>query len=170
VAPLLAKFTTETGIPVEVRYGDSAELAAQLIEEGDRSPADIYFGQDAGALGALDAAGMCAPLPESLIGAVPAEYQSTNGTWTGVTGRARVIAYDPSQVSAEDVPTSVLELTDPRWKGQVAIAPTNGSFQAFVTAMRVAIGDDAAREWLQAMVENDARIYEKNSLIRDAPP
>ena len=168
VAPLLAKFTTQTGIPVEVRYGDSAELAAQLVEEGERSPADIYFGQDAGALGALDAAGMCAPLPESLIGAVPAEYQSTNGTWTGVTGRARVIAYDPRQVSAEEVPTSVLELTDPRWKGQVAIAPTNGSFQAFVTAMRVAIGDDATREWLQGMVENDARIYEKNSLIRDA--
>lgn len=168
VAPLLAEFTTQTGIPVQVRYGDSAELAAQLIEEGDRSPADIYFGQDAGALGALDAAGLCAPLPENLIGAVPAQFQSANGTWTGITGRARVIAYDSSQLAAEEVPTSVLELTDPRWKGQVAIAPTNASFQAFITGMRVALGDQATQEWLQAMVDNDVQVYEKNGLIRDA--
>lgn len=168
VGPLLAEFTTQTGIPVQVRYGDSAELAAQLIEEGDRSPADIYFGQDAGALGALDAAGLCAPLPENLIGAVPAQYQSANGTWTGITGRARVIAYDPQQVPAEEVPTSVLELTDPRWQGQVAIAPTNASFQAFVTGMRVALGDEATQQWLQAMVDNDVQVYEKNGLIRDA--
>ena len=168
VGPLLVEFTTQTGIPVEVRYGDSAELAAQLIEEGDRSPADIYFGQDAGALGALDAAGLCAPLPENVIGAVPAQYQSANGTWTGITGRARVIAYDPQQVSADEVPTSVLELTAPRWKGQVAIAPTNASFQAFITGMRVALGDEATQQWLQAMVDNDVQVYEKNGLIRDA--
>lgn len=166
VAPLLERFTTETGIPVEVRYGDTAELAAQLIEEGDASSADIYFGQDAGAMGALDEAGMCAPLPDAISDAVPAVYRSEN--WTGITGRARVIAYDPKQVPVEEVPTSVLQLTDPRWKGQVAIAPTNGSFQAFVTAMRVAMGDDATREWLQGMVDNDAQVFEKNSQIRDA--
>lgn len=168
VAPLLAEFTTQTGIPVEVRYGDTAELAAQLIEEGDASPADLYFGQDAGALGALDAAGMCAPLPEGAADAVPALYKSADGTWTGITGRARVIAYDPKQVPAADVPTSIFDLTDPKWKGQVAIAPTNGSFQAFVTAMRVSQGDDVTREWLQGLVDNDAQTYEKNSLIRDA--
>lgn len=168
VAPLLAEFTAQTGIPVEVRYGDTAELAAQLIEEGDASPADLYFGQDAGALGALDAAGMCAPLPEGAADAVPALYKSADGTWTGITGRARVIAYDPQQVPADQVPTSIFDLTDPTWKGQVAIAPTNGSFQAFVTAMRVSQGDDATREWLEGLVANDVQTYEKNSLIRDA--
>ena len=168
VGPLFAEFTAQTGIPVEVRYGDTAELAAQIIEEGDASPADLYFGQDAGALGALDAAGQCAALPAGIAETVPAMYRSAEGTWTGVTGRARVIAYDSSQLTADEVPTSVFELTDPKWKGQVAIAPTNGSFQAFVTAMRVAAGDDATREWLQGMVDNDAQIYEKNSLIRDA--
>ncbi len=168
VGPLFTEFTAETGIPVEVRYGDTAELAAQIIEEGDASPADLYFGQDAGALGALDAAGQCAPLPAGIAETVPAMYRSAEGTWTGVTGRARVIAYDSSQLTADEVPTSVFELTDPKWKGQVAIAPTNGSFQAFVTAMRVAAGDDATRAWLQGMVDNDAQIFEKNSLIRDA--
>lgn len=168
VGPLFEEFTTETGIPVEVRYGDTAELAAQIIEEGDASPADLYFGQDAGALGALDAAGQCAALPAEIADTVPAAYRSADGTWTGVTGRARVIAYDSSQLRADEVPTSVFDLTDPKWKGQVAIAPTNGSFQAFVTAMRVAAGDDATREWLQGIIDNDAQIYEKNSLIRDA--
>lgn len=168
VAPLFEQFTADTGIPVEVRYGDTAELAAQIIEEGEGSPADLYFGQDAGALGALDSAGQCAPLPAAIAETVPATYRAADGNWTGITGRARVIAYDSSQVSADEVPTSVFELTDPKWKGQVAIAPTNGSFQAFVTAMRVAAGDDATREWLQGMVDNDAQLYEKNSLIRDA--
>ena len=168
VQPLFDRFAEETGVAVDVRYGDTAELAAQLIEEGDATPADLYFGQDAGAMGALAAAGLCAPLPAGAADGVPALYKSADGTWTGITGRARVIAYDPKQVPADEVPTSIFELTDPKWKGQVAIAPTNGSFQAFVTAMRVTQGDDATREWLQAMVDNDVQSYEKNSLIRDA--
>ncbi len=167
VTPLFEDFTAETGIPVEVRYGDTAELAAQIIEEGDASPADLYFGQDAGALGALDAAGQCAPLPAAVAETVPAAYRSADGNWTGITGRARVIAYDSSQVSADEVPTSVFELTDPKWAGQVAIAPTNGSFQAFVTAMRVAAGDEATQAWLQGLIDNDVQLYEKNGLIRD---
>jgi iron(III) transport system substrate-binding protein len=168
VGPLFAEFTAKTGIPVEVRYGDTAELAAQIIEEGDASPADLFFGQDAGALGALDASGLCAPLPEGAADAVPARYRAESGNWTGITGRSRVIAFDSSRVDADEVPTSVLELTDPKWKGEVAIAPTNGSFQAFVTAMRVNLGDEATKAWLQGMVDNDAQIFEKNSLIRDA--
>lgn len=168
VGPLFEEFTAETGIAVEVRYGDTSELAAQIIEEGDASPADLYFGQDAGALGALDAAGQCAALPEAVAQTVPATYRAADGNWTGITGRARVIAYDSSQLTADQVPTSVFELTDPQWAGQVAIAPTNGSFQAFVTAMRVAAGDDVTREWLQGLIDNDAQLFEKNSLIRDA--
>ena len=168
IEPLFEKFTEETGVPVEVRYGDTAEMAAQIIEEGDASPADVYYGQDAGALGALDGAGMCAPLADSIANSVPATYRSADGTWTGVTGRARVIAYDSTQLSADEVPTSVFDLIDEQWRGQVAIAPTNGSFQAFVTAMRVAAGEDATREWLQGLIDNDVQLYEKNGLIRDA--
>ena len=168
IEPLFEKFTEETGVPVEVRYGDTAEMAAQIIEEGDASPADVYYRQDAGALGALDGAGMCAPLADSIASSVPVTYRSADGTWTGVTGRARVIAYDSTQVSADQVPTSVFDLTDEQWRGQVAIAPTNGSFQAFVTAMRVAAGEDATREWLQGLIDNDVQLYAKNGLIRDA--
>ena len=124
VGPLFAQFTEQTGIELEARYGDTAELAAQLIEEGDASPAQVYFAQDAGALGAVDAAGLFAPLPASVATTVPEAYRAPNADWTGVTGRARVIAYDPEQVPAAEVPQSVFDLTDPKWKGQVAIAPT----------------------------------------------
>ena len=168
VGPLYEQFTAATGIPIEARYGDSAELAAQLLEEGDASPADVFFSQDAGALGAVAAEGVLAPLPQAVAAAVPEVYRSADGTWTGITGRSRVIAFDPEQVPADQVPTSVLELTDPAWKGQVAIAPTNASFQAFVTAMRQTQGDDATRAWLEGMVANDVQTYEKNGLILDA--
>ena len=166
VGPLFKEFTTETGVTVNARFGDSAELAAQMLEEGDRSPAQIYFSQDAGALGAVEE--LLATLPESVTSLVPEQYRATNNTWTGVTGRARVIAYDPQSVPAEQVPQSVFELTDEKWRGQVAIAPTNASFQAFVTAMRVTQGDDVTRDWLTGLVNNDVQTYEKNGLILDA--
>jgi len=168
VGPLFAEFSAQSGVPVSVRYGDTAELAAQLLEEGDKSPAAVFFAQDAGALGAIDAAGLFALLPTAVATTVPSTSRAQNGTWTGVTGRARVIAYDSQQLTAADVPTSVFDLTDPRWKGQVGIAPTNASFQAFVTAMRVSVGDAATRTWLEGLVTNDAQTFEKNGLILDA--
>jgi iron(III) transport system substrate-binding protein len=168
VGPLFAQFTEETGIAVEARYGDTAELAAQLIEEGDASPAQVYFAQDAGALGAVDAAGLFAPLPASVATTVPEAYRAPSGDWTGVSGRARVIAYDTEQVPTAEVPQSIFDLTDPKWKGQVGIAPTNASFQAFVTAMRVSQGDEVTQQWLEGLVANDVQTYEKNGLILDA--
>ena len=168
VGPLFRQFTEQTGIRVDARYGDSAELAAQLLEEGAGSPAQVFFAQDAGALGAVEAAGLFAALPEKAATAVPAAFRAPDGTWTGITGRARVIVYDPQQVPADQIPRSVTDLTDPRWRSQVAIAPTNASFQAFVTAMRISEGDDTARAWLKGMVDNDVQRYEKNGLILDA--
>lgn len=168
VGPLFDLFTEETGIPIQARYGDSAELAAQMLEEGDRTPAQVFFAQDAGSLGAVAAAGLLTPLPGEVSSLVPEAYRSADGTWTGVTGRARVIAYDSRQVSPEAVPRSVFDLVDPAWKGQVAIAPTNASFQSFVTAMRRAEGDAKTEQWLKDLVANDVQTFEKNSLILDA--
>lgn len=166
VGPLFAEFTKATGITISARYGDSAELAAQMLEEGDRSPAQVYFSQDAGSLGSVEE--LLSTLPESVTALVAEQYRAVNNTWTGVTGRARVIAYDPESVPADQVPQSIFELTDEKWRGQVAIAPTNASFQAFVTAMRVTQGDDVTREWLTGLVNNDVQKYEKNGLILDA--
>ncbi len=165
IEDLLTTFTEETGIEVEVRYGDSAELAAQILEEGSNIRADVYFGQDAGALGALANEGVTKTLPTDITDLVATEYKSVNGQWVGVSGRGRVFVYDPAKVS--QIPTSYKDLMDPSWKGRIGIAPTNASFQAFITAIRVLEGEQAAIDFLNAMKENGV-LFEKNSIILQA--
>ena len=165
VKPLIEIFEKESGIQVEVRYAGSAELAAQLLEEGANSPADVFFSQDAGALGAVAKAGLLNKLPQELLELVPTTYESQEGLWVGVSGRVRVFNYNPNKVM--QLPNSVFDLADPSWKGRIAIAPTNASFQSFVTAMRVVEGDEKTLAWLEAMKEN-AVIFEKNSAILEA--
>jgi iron(III) transport system substrate-binding protein len=163
VGQVFDDFTADTGIEVDIRYGDTAELAATILEEGDASPADLYFAQDAGALGALEAEGLFTTLPDELIEVVDANFRAPSGAWTGVTGRARVLAYNTDALSEDEVPSSVLDLTDPEWDGRIAWAPTNGSFQAFVTALRLTEGDDAARDWLEGIIANDPAVFENNT-------
>ena len=165
VQPLIDQFSEESGIAVEVRYAGSAELAAQLLEEGQNSPANVFFAQDAGALGAVSKAGLLTELPAEISGLVPDNYSASDHSWVGVSGRVRVLVYDPSKVS--ELPNSVFDLADPSWQGRIAIAPTNASFQAFVTAMRSLYGEAATLEWLTAMKQN-AVIYEKNNAILEA--
>ena len=164
----VADFTAATGIAVEVRYGDTAELAIQILEEGERSPADVYFGQDAGALGALEVAGRFAALPEDILELVDARYRSRDGRWTGITGRSRNLVVNTDLIDPADLPASVFGLTDPQWAGLVGWSPQNGSFQAFVTAMRVVHGEDATRRWLEAMIANGATPYRNNTTIVEA--
>lgn len=166
VGPLIDRLKAATGLDVEVRYGDSAELAAQILEEGDGSRADLFFSQDAGALGALAKQGLLAELPRQTLDKVPAAYRAADGTWVGVSGRSRVIVYDPREVPTP--PDSVLDLTDPRYKDQVGWAPANASFQSFVTAMRVLSGEDATRRWLEEMKANGAKTFPNNNAILDA--
>ena len=166
VAPLFEMFSEETGIEVEVRYGDSAELAATIAEEGDNSPADVFFAQDPGSLGAVEQ--QLATLPDETLDRVDERFRDRDGRWVGTSGRTRVLVYNTERVSEAELPASVLELTRPEWQGRVGIAPTNGSFQAFVTAMRLSLGDEATRTWLEGMRENGARTYEANTPIVEA--
>ncbi|MCD6726591.1 MAG: iron ABC transporter substrate-binding protein [Solirubrobacteraceae bacterium] len=169
VGPLVEAFEKESpDAKIKVRYGDSAELAATIREEGDRSPADAFFSQDAGALGALQAEGLLAKLPDATLGKVDKAYRSTAGDWVGTSGRVRVLAYDHRKLAESDLPASVFDLTKPAWKGKVGWAPTNASFQSFITAMRKTEGEDRTRAWLEGMQANGARAYEKNGVIRDA--
>ena len=167
VQPLIDQYIAESGIEVQVRYAGSAELAAQILEEGDNSPADVFFAQDAGALGAVSKAGFLRELDADLLNLIAPEYRAADGTWTGVSGRVRVFNYNTDQVSRAELPSSVLDLAGPEWRGRVGIAPTNSSFQAFVTALAKVEGEDVASQWLAAMKENGV-IYEKNSAILEA--
>ena len=161
VTPLFERFEEETGITVEVRYGDSAELAATIAEEGDNSPADVFFAQDPGSLGAVD--DQLAELPDDVLERVHERFRDEDGRWVGTSGRARVLVYNTDELSEDEVPDSVFDLTDPTWKGKIGLPPTNASFQAFVTAMRLDVGDERTRQWLEELKANEPKFYEKNT-------
>ncbi len=163
VAPLVESFESKTGIRVSIRYAGTAELAVLLAEEGTRTPADLFWAQDAGALGALSGEGLLADLPAHLYEALPDIYRSTTGRWLATSGRARVLAYSPQRVDETEFPESVFDLAAPEYRGRVGWAPTNGSFQAFVTAMRVVHGEAATADWLRAMQANDVQAYRNNT-------
>ncbi len=165
IGDLVAQFERATGIDAEVRYGDTAELAATILEEGDKSPADLFWAQDAGALGAVAREDRLTALPDDLLQRVDARFRSKQGLWAGTSGRARVLVYNTEQLTEADLPASVFDLTDAKWKGKIGWAPTNGSFQSFVTALRVLRGDDAARAWLEGIKANEPVTFEGNSPI-----
>ncbi len=166
IAPFFAEWENQSGIKLNVRYGDSAELAAQILEEGPNSPADLFLSQDAGSLGAVAEAGLFTELSEAVATKIPAKYVASNRNWVGVTGRARVFAYAPDRLST--LPKSIADLTGPQFKGILGIAPTNSSFQAFVTALIENKGKGYAKNWLEGLQANDVKIYPKNSAIVEA--
>ena len=168
IQPLLDAFTAETGVEVEARYGDSAELALLIQTEGDSSPADVFISQSPGALGLLAGEGRLATLGDDVTAMVGDGFSASDDTWVGITGRIRVVVYNTDLVDAADLPDSVLDLTDPAYAGRVAVAPGNGSFQDFVTAMRNELGDDDTLAWLEGMAANGAPNYPKNSAIVEA--
>lgn len=167
VGDLLGNLEKELGTDVEVRYGSSSEMAAQLLEESD-SDADLFYAQDAGALGALTEQGRLAGLPDETLDAVEERFHADDGTWVATSARARVVAYDPKQVEQDELPSKLDDVVDEKWKGKVGYAPSNGSWQAFVTAVRVLKGEDGAKEWLRKFKANDPQAYGNNIQIRDA--
>ncbi len=167
VQPILDEFTAATGISVDVKYGDSADLALLLEEEaaaGD-ARADVFLSQSPGSLGFLEQNGRLAELPQTTLDLVPATVRDDGGRWVGFSGRQRVLVYNTDLLDESELPTSVFDLTDPAWKGRIGVAPSNGSFQDFVTAMRVTEGDDATLAFLEGLDANDPVLYPKNSAI-----
>lgn len=165
IEPILNRFATETGIDVQVRYGDTSDLALLIDEEGDQSPADVFLSQSPGAVGFLDQQGRLAPLPGDVLDRVVDGFHADDGSWVGFSGRKRVLVYNPEITDATELPDSVMDLVDPVWRGRIGVAPSNASFQDFVSAMRFEIGDDATRDWLQGIADNDAFTFANNAAI-----
>ncbi|GAP11659.1 ABC-type Fe3+ transport system, periplasmic component [Bellilinea caldifistulae] len=165
VAPIIEQFSQASGIKVEVRYGNTSELAATLLEEGKNSPADVFYAQDPGGLGAVANAGLLAELPNETLDKVESRFRSAQGLWVGISGRARVVVYNTQLLKAEDLPADLFGFTEPRWKGKIGWAPTNASFQAMVTAMRQMWGEEKTRQWLVGILANQPVVYDGNTAV-----
>jgi iron(III) transport system substrate-binding protein len=169
VGPLIEQFEEESGIDVDIRYGDSADLALLTAEEGDRTTTDVFISQSPGAVGFLDSEGLLTKLPDDVTGLVPEGDAASDGTWVGLSGRVRTLVYNTDLVDPDDLPDSVLDLTtDPELAGQVAVAPTNGSFQDFVTVLRMRVGEAETGAFLQALADGDAPTFSDNTAIVEA--
>ena len=169
VEPLLEEFGESSGVDVRVKYAGSASTAATLLEEGDNTPADVVFLQDPGSLGSLAGEGMLAQLPQGTLDKVDARFRDPNGQWVGTSGRARTVIYNTETINPEtDLPPSILDFTEEEWRGRVGWAPGNGSFQSFVTALRMQLGEEVGAEWLKGMKDNDAQEYPNNVSIVQA--
>lgn len=170
VQPIIDQFEEASGINVEVRYGSTSEMAGVLLEEGANSPADIFYAQDPGGLGAVAAAGLLADLPQETLDKVPARFAAPDGNWVGISGRARVVVYNTTAITdpASQLPADIFDFINPEWNGRIGWAPTNGSFQAMVTAMRAAWGDEKTTEWLTGIQANTPAVFDGNTPIVEA--
>ncbi len=164
VNPLLEQFISESGVEVRLKYASSPSIAGTMLEEGENTPADVVFLQDPGSLGNLAVAGLLADLPPDILDRVQPGFRSPTGQWVGTSGRARTVVYNTSMIDPQtDLPRSILDFTDPAWKGRIGWAPGNASFQAFLTAFRLKWGDESARAWLEGIQANEAVLFPNNT-------
>ena len=161
IQPLISDFEKTSGIEVEVRYAGSTELASTLIAEGETTDADVFFAQDPASLGSV--ANLMDQLPPDILERVDPKFRDREGRWVGTSGRVRTFIYNTSTTLA--LPQTIDEVADPAWAGQLGVAPTNGSFLAFVSAMILERGEDLTLEWLNRLAANNPVDYPKNSPI-----
>lgn len=163
VGPVIKQFSDVTGISVVVNYASTPQLVATLLEEGNKSPADVFFAQDPGGLGAVQ--DMFSELPENILIKVPSWAHSSEGKWVSVSGRARTVVYNNHRLTEADLPDDIWDFTDRSWSDRIGWAPANSSFQTMVTAMRKLWGDDKTRRWLEGIKANNPVVYPKNTPI-----
>ena len=154
-------FTAETGITVEARRGGDFELANQILAEGDASPADVFLTENSPALSMLSNNGVLAPLPQATLDQVPPQFRSGKGDWVGIAARSTVLVYNPSLISVDELPASIVELDQPQWRDRVGVAAGGADFQAIASAVYAVEGDERAGQWLEGL-ERNARIYQNN--------
>ncbi len=161
------KFTDKTGIEVELRNGSDPELAAQLMQEGDASPADVFLTENSPAMSAVEGAGLFAPLDEAAVEPIPAQYRPESGDWTGFVARSTVLVYNTSMVDEADLPDSIMDLADPEYAGMISFSPTGADFQAIVAAVLDLEGEAATQEWLDGL-EANGTTYDGNNVVLES--
>jgi iron(III) transport system substrate-binding protein len=165
---LVAGFEKATGIEVNVRNDDEDTLADEIVTEGSNSPADVVYTENSPALEYLQGKGLLAPVEPSTLARTPSKWNSPQGDWLGVSARVSVLIYNPSLISASELPSKVSELANPKYKGKLAFAAGETDFQPIVTSYAHTYGEAAALKWLEAIKENaGGHIYPDNETIAD---
>jgi iron(III) transport system substrate-binding protein len=167
VRAMLEDFTEETGIELEFRDANDSELANQIVQEGDASPADVFLTENSPSIDIVDKAGLLAPLDEATLEQVGGQYRPSSGNWVGFAARSTVLGYNPAAIPEAEVPASIMELADPVWEGRVGIASGGADFQAIVSAVLALRGEDETRAWLTGL-ERNAEIYASNTAVMKA--
>jgi iron(III) transport system substrate-binding protein len=160
-------FTKETGIKVAMRNGDDLEMANQIAQEGDGSPADVFVTENSPAMTIVDGRGLFAPASAATLAQVPARYRPADGSWVGFAARQTVFVYNTGKPAAQALPTSILDLADPQWKGRFGYSPTGADFQAIVSAVLALQGEAKTKAWLKGLKEN-AVAYQGNTKVMAA--
>jgi iron(III) transport system substrate-binding protein len=158
------KFEKKTGLDVELRNGPDLELANQIVAEGKASPADVFLTENSPAMSLVQSKGLLGKLDASTLEHVPGEYRPDDGSWTGFAARSTVLVYNTDQVKPADLPKSILELAEPKWKGKVSFSPTGADFQAIVSAVLHLEGEARTKEWLAGLKEN-GEVYDGNNVV-----
>jgi len=165
---LVTAFEKQTGITVNVRNDDEDTLANLIAVQGSHSPADVFYTENSPALEFLQEKGLLAPVNASTLARTPAKYDSSGGDWVGVSARVSVIIYNPSLIAKNQLPTSVMQLADPKYQGKFAFAAGETDFQPIVTSVIRTSGQAAALRWLQGIKTNAAsHIVPDNETIAD---
>lgn len=157
-------FTADTGIKVNLRNGDDSEMAAQLVAEGSRSPADVFLTENSPAMAQVENAGLFANVDADTLAQVPAEFRPSTDKWTGIAARTTVFAYNKDKLTADQLPKSLLDLQDPQWQGRWGASPSGADFQAIVSALLQLKGTDVTKTWLDGMKTN-AKAYQGNNAV-----
>jgi iron(III) transport system substrate-binding protein len=163
-ALLVKAFEKQTGIKVKVRFADEATLGSQILQEGGSSPADVFFTENTPVLELLREKGALVPVEQSTLAAVPSRYDSAQGDWLGVSARVSTLVYNTSKLKPAELPNSMLELADAKWKGKVGFAPSETDFQPLITAIEKLDGKAAAESWLKGLQSN-SKVYPDNETV-----
>jgi iron(III) transport system substrate-binding protein len=163
-AKLVTAFEKHTGVKVKVRSDDEVALGNQIIQEGTNSPADVFYTENTPVLERLHQEDLLAPLDASTLASIPARYDSSQGGWVGVSARVSVLVYNTAKVAASSLPSSILDLAKPQWKGKLGFAPSETDFQPLITAITKLDGAPAAEKWLLGIKAN-AKVYPDNETV-----
>jgi iron(III) transport system substrate-binding protein len=165
---LVNGFEKKTGISVKIRSDDEDVLADQIETEGSRSPADLYFTENSPPLQVLASKGLLSPVDPPTLAHTPARFDSPQGKWVGVTARVSVMIYNTKLIKKSQLPTSAMQLANPKWKGKLAVAGGETDFQPIVTSIVRAHGQAAALKWLEAYKANaGSHSYPDNETLVD---